>query len=373
MTATTTTVSDKLERPIQVLVCDGDPTHDWPAIFRDHDLAPALAGRFRVVQASWMEISVVVYGGDRARTVVTAAPVHETGGVVRPATVTFEPDICVIRNQPRGPTPSSDRRAVLFGLMTGNVPALNSLESEYMQLERPLMCGGLRAIEQRLGHEQFPFIRQNFYTSSTAMVIAPALPAVVKVSHAHRGMGKILVDTPAQFRDVATVLALHDEYCTGESFVEAEYGIRIQKIGSHYRVLKKIPTGSGWKSQFGSCDLTETVCCSPILSHLSSRLSHMNYVSMFWTGADTRIQAVDRRECQAVWRAGLVCARRHARRGREGLHHRAERVGDRLQAAALARGHAPHPRARPRQAGRARLHCSPAVTPRLCWRRRMMG
>ena len=261
-----------MERPIQVLVCDGDPMHDWPAIFRDHDLVPALAGRFRVVQASWMEISVVVYGGDPACTVVTAAPVHETGGVVRPATVTFEPDICVIRNQPRGPTPSSDRRAVLFGLMSGNVPALNSLESEYMQLERPLMCGGLRSIEQRLGHEQFPFIHQNYYTNSTAMVISPTLPAIIKVSHAHRGMGKIRVDTQTQFRDVATVLALHNEYCTGESFVEAEYGIRIQKIGTHYRVLKKTPTGGSWKSQFGGCDLTETVCVPLSSIHAPSHM-----------------------------------------------------------------------------------------------------
>ena len=212
--------------------------HDWPAIFREHGLAPELGSRFRVVQASWMEISVVVYGGEPARTVVTAAPVHESGGVVRPATVTFEPDLCVIRNQPRGPTPSSDRRAVLFGLMSGNVPALNSLESESMQLERPLMCGG-----------------------------PPALPAIVKVSHAHRGLGKIRVDTQTQFRDVATVLALHDEYCTGEPFVEAEYGVRIQKIGSHYRALKKTPTSGNWKSQFGACDLAETVCCRCCCSH----------------------------------------------------------------------------------------------------------
>ena len=266
-TATTTGESDKLTRPIQVLVCDGDPMHDWPAIFREHGLAPELGSRFRVVQASWMEISVVVYGGEPARTVVTAAPVHESGGVVRPATVTFEPDLCVIRNQPRGPTPSADRRAVLFGLMSGNVPALNSLESEYMQLERPLMCGGLRAIEQRLGHAQFPFIHQNYYTSSGAMVVPPALPAIVKVSHAHRGLGKIRVDTQTQFRDVATVLALHDEYCTGEPFVEAEYGVRIQKIGSHYRALKKTPTGGNWKSQFGACDLAETVCCRCCCSH----------------------------------------------------------------------------------------------------------
>ena len=36
---------------------------------------------------------------------------------------------------------------------------------------------------------------------------------------------------------------------------ECDYGIRIQKIGNHYRVYKKVFTGSGWKSQFGGADL----------------------------------------------------------------------------------------------------------------------
>ncbi len=33
------------------------------------------------------------------------------------------------------------------------------------------------------------------------------------------------------------------------------HGLRVQKIGPHYRVYKKVFTGSGWKSQFGGADL----------------------------------------------------------------------------------------------------------------------
>jgi Synapsin, ATP binding domain len=44
-------------------------------------------------------------------------------------------------------------------------------------------------------------------------------------------------------------------YCSGEPYVEAEWGIRVQKIGSHLRVYKKLFTGSGWKSQFGGSSL----------------------------------------------------------------------------------------------------------------------
>ncbi len=57
------------------------------------------------------------------------------------------------------------------------------------------------------------------------------------------------------FSDLSTVLALHHDYCTAEPYLEPEYGIRVQKIGSAYRVYKKIFTGSGWKSQFGGADL----------------------------------------------------------------------------------------------------------------------
>ena len=59
----------KSARTIQVLVCDGDATHDWPAVFAQHGMPAHLARRLRVVQASWMELSVVVYGGARPRTV----------------------------------------------------------------------------------------------------------------------------------------------------------------------------------------------------------------------------------------------------------------------------------------------------------------
>jgi hypothetical protein len=48
------------------------------------------------------------------------------------------------------------------------------------------------------------------------MAITPDMPAVMKVSHAHAGMGKIKLDETAAFRDMATVLALNNNYCTSE-------------------------------------------------------------------------------------------------------------------------------------------------------------
>lgn len=54
---------------------------------------------------------------------------------------------------------------------------------------------------------------------------------------------------------MSTVLSLHEDYCTAEPYIDVEYGIRVQKIGEHYRVMKKIFTGSGWKSQFGGAGI----------------------------------------------------------------------------------------------------------------------
>jgi hypothetical protein len=87
------------------------------------------------------------------------------------------------------------------------------------------------------------------------MVINPPFPCIVKVGHAHAGMGKIQCKDFDEFRDLSTVLALHLDYCSAEAYIEPEYGIRVQKLGSSYRVFKKVFTGSGWKSQFGGSDL----------------------------------------------------------------------------------------------------------------------
>lgn len=207
--------------------------------------------------------------------------------------------------------------------MAANVPSINSLDSLYLDLERSSMLGQLRAVQQRLGNDKFPLVPITYFDYPEHMVLFDHFPAVCKVlipssswcspssqvSHAHAGMGKSkLVDMTA-FRDISTVLSLHQDYCTVEPFLgpifphpplsplphfsphllllfhiyvffllssyqllplvliiivssslsslppECDYGIRIQKIGNHYRVYKKVFTGSGWKSQFGGADL----------------------------------------------------------------------------------------------------------------------
>eukprot|EP01119_Soliformovum_irregulare_P012154 TRINITY_DN3143_c0_g1_i1.p1 TRINITY_DN3143_c0_g1~~TRINITY_DN3143_c0_g1_i1.p1 ORF type:complete len:290 (-),score=59.21 TRINITY_DN3143_c0_g1_i1:710-1579(-) len=184
------------------------------------------------------------------------APIRESEGqIVRPAVLTIKPDFVLMRNQPRGPTPESDRRNVLYGLMMANVPSINSCFSEYMNLERPIMFGALQQVKKKLGHDKFPLIDQTYYSSHKQMIIAPEFPVIVKISHAHAGMGKIKLKDNEGFRDLATVMALHKDYCSAEHYYDSQYGIRVQVLGESIRVYKKVFTGSGWKSQFGGSDL----------------------------------------------------------------------------------------------------------------------
>lgn len=242
------------KRAVEVLIADGDPGHDWCQIFANEKVS---GGRsLHITQASWMEMSCCVYPD--AGCIVTCAPVRESNNeVVRPHTLTVKPDLVIIRNQARGPTPMSDRRNVLLGLLQANVPCMNSALSEYLQLERPVMNGALVGIQKTLGNDKFPFIPMSFYSTGQEMIIAPEFPAIVKIGHAHRGMGKQKCNDSEAFRDLSTIVSLHEDYATAERFIDAEYGIRVQKIGDHYRCIKKVFTGSGWKSQFGGSDLQE--------------------------------------------------------------------------------------------------------------------
>ena len=38
-----------------------------------------------------------------------------------------------------------------------------------------------------------------------------------------------------EFEDFTSVMALYADYCTAEPFIQAQYDIRIQKIGEHLR------------------------------------------------------------------------------------------------------------------------------------------
>ena len=84
--------------------------------------------------------------------------------------VTVKPDFLVIRNQPRGPTPATDNRNALFALVAAGVPAVNSLQSCVLDLERASMVGEMLRL-QRLAPSpaHFPVIPISFYSHCMRM------------------------------------------------------------------------------------------------------------------------------------------------------------------------------------------------------------
>ena len=59
------------------------------------------------------------------------------------------------------------------------------------------------------------------------------------------------------FNDFASVMALSQDYVTGEAFLDGEYDLRIQKIGNHYRVFKRQSVSGTWKTNTGTSLMEE--------------------------------------------------------------------------------------------------------------------
>jgi len=130
-------------------------------------------------------------------------------------------DFVLLRSVTRG-IKGQDSRNLLMALIHANVPAVNSLHSgmprasgwlvrsfvrsfttdtiiefetkAYMCLERPVVFGALKMIQQQKydDPDEFPLIGQTLYPHHREMLVTPDFPIVVKVGHAHAGMAALL-------------------------------------------------------------------------------------------------------------------------------------------------------------------------------------
>ncbi|XP_021964581.1 synapsin [Folsomia candida] len=230
-----------------ILLVIDDHNTDWSKYFKSKRIQNL---EIQVEQCEFSEISVVAY-----ESIVVASYIQYQTGVGRQLRQ-FIPDFLLIRQNLRDA--GRDFKNALLAFMYAGLYSVNSLGAIYNFQDKPWVFAHMLAIQRKLGKDNFPIIEQNFYPNFNLMGgFVPRLPCVLKIGHAHGGLGKIRVPTTNDYADASSVVAVTGTYCTSEPYVEARCDVHIQKIGNQYKAFMRKGIVGHWKSSGGSTMLEQ--------------------------------------------------------------------------------------------------------------------